>query len=122
MRRHNFKNLQIWHDAIDLVKFNYEITATFPDFEKYGLKSQMNRCAVSIPSNIAEVTSKGSNKHFVNYLETTLGSAFEWETQLIICNDLQYVTHEKFSELEMAIKKLQQKISNFIDKIDSSQS
>lgn len=70
---------------MDLIDDNYQFTATLPDFEKFGLRSQMNRCAVSIASNIAEGTSKSTNKHFMRYLEISLGSAFEWETQLTIC-------------------------------------
>ncbi|MFZ0490779.1 MAG: four helix bundle protein [Salegentibacter sp.] len=54
---------------------------TFPDYEKLNLVSQLNRCAVSIPPNIAEGTSKSSDKHFKIYHESSLGSSFEWETQ-----------------------------------------
>lgn len=54
---------------MDLVGHIYKLTRTFPDIEKFGLASQMNRCAVSIPSNIAEGTSKSSDKHFKKYLE-----------------------------------------------------
>ena len=122
MKRHNFKKLQIWQEAIELISLNYQFTKNFPDFEKFGISSQMNRCSVSIASNIAEGTSKRSEKHFVKYLEDSLGSAFEWETQLIICKNLNYISENEFNELQLRIKKLQQKISNFIDKIDSSQS
>lgn len=82
MKRHNFKKLQIWLEAMELIGENYNVTSSFPDHEKFGLKSQMNRCSVSIASNIAEGTSKRTNKHFIKYLEDSLGSSFEWETQL----------------------------------------
>jgi four helix bundle protein len=119
MKRHNFKKLQIWQEAIELITLNYGFTASLPDYEKFGLVSQMNRCSVSIASNISEGTSKRTNKHFIKYLEDSLGSAFEWETQLIICKNLNFISEEKFSDLEIRIKKLQQKISNFIDRIES---
>lgn len=122
MKRHNFKKLQIWLESIELVTKNYEFTATLPNYEKFGLKSQLNRCAVSIPSNIAEGTSKRTNKHFIKYLEDSLGSAFEWETQLIICKNLHFISEEKFDFFERKIQKIQQKISNFIDKLDNQQS
>ena len=61
---HNFKKLKIWVDSINLVSESYKLTRNFPDFEKFGLVSQMNRCAVSIPSNIAEGSSKSTDKHF----------------------------------------------------------
>ncbi len=96
---HNFKKLKIWNDSIELVSESYKITRTFPDFEKFGLVTQMNRCVVSIPSNIAEGSSKSTDKHFNKYLEDSLGSAFEWETQLIIAFNESYLSEEKFKEL-----------------------
>ena len=72
MNRHNFKKLKIWQEGVDLVVKTYEITSTFPSKEKYGLASQLNRCSISIPSNIAEGTSKGSEKHFRTFLEIRL--------------------------------------------------
>ncbi|WP_425075907.1 four helix bundle protein [Psychroserpens sp. S379A] len=97
---HNFKKLKIWKDSISLVSDNYELARTFPDFEKFGLVVQMNRCAVSIPSNIAEGSSKSTDKHFNKYLEDSLGSAFEWKTQLIVAYNQNYLTEEKFKKLE----------------------
>lgn len=86
MRRHNFKELQIWLLAIELIDENYLLTASLPDYERYGLRTQMNRCSVSIASNIAEGSSKRTDKHFIRFLEDSLSSAYEWETQLMICN------------------------------------
>ncbi len=96
-----------------LVSESYKITRNFPKFETYGLMSQMNRCAVSIPSNISEGTSKSTNKHFSNYLEHSLGSAFEWETQLNVAFNQDYLSEEKFKELEDRIKQIQKMISSF---------
>ena len=110
---HNFKKLKIWIESMNLVSESYEITRGFPKFETYGLISQMNRCAVSIPSNISEGTSKSSNKHFNNYLEHSLGSAFEWETQLNVAFNENYISEEKFKELENKIKQIQKMISSF---------
>ena len=101
MKRHNFKKLQIWQEAIELVTLNYKFTSTLPDFEKFGLVSQLNRCAVSIPSNISEGTSKRTNKHFITFLEHSLGSVFEWETQMIICRILDFISQVKFQEFDL---------------------
>ncbi|MFD1014550.1 four helix bundle protein [Winogradskyella rapida] len=117
---HNFKKLKIWNESMDLVSESYKITRSFPKFETYGLISQMNRCAVSIPSNIAEGTSKSSNKHFSNYLEHSLGSAFEWETQLNVAFNESYISEEKFKELEQRIKQIQKMISSFKSGLQSS--
>ena len=78
--RHNFRKLTIWKEGIEIVKDTYKTTKIFPKSETYSLSNQMQRCSVSIPSNIAEGTSRGTDKHFLQYLETALGSAFEWET------------------------------------------
>ena len=115
--KHNFKKLTIWQEGIELVIETYKITKTFPSEEKFGLSSQLNRCSVSIPSNIAEGTSKSSEKHFKNYLETALGSSFEWETQLIIAFKIGYITESKFKELENRINKTQNMIYNFMMKL-----
>ena len=79
-----------------LVSESYKLTRSFPKFETYGLMSQMNRCAVSIPSNISKGTSKNSDKHFNKYLEDSLGSTFEWETQLHVAFNENYLSDEKF--------------------------
>jgi four helix bundle protein len=115
MKRHNFKNLKIWQESIALVQETYNVVKTFPDSEKFNLVSQFTRCAVSIPSNIAEGTSKSSEKHFRNYLESSLGSSFEWETQILIAYKEQYITKEKFEALEGKVQQIQRIISKFID-------
>lgn len=119
MKRHNFKNLQIWQESIALITDNYAFTSTLPDYEKFGLRSQLNRCCVSIASNIAEGSSKRSDKHFIKFLEDSLGSAFEWETQMVVCKNLKFIADNEFQEFETRIKKIQQKISNLIDKLDN---
>ncbi|GAA3654339.1 four helix bundle protein [Flavivirga jejuensis] len=75
--RHNFRKLTIWKEGISIVKDTYTTTKTFPKSEIYALSNQMQRCSISIPSNIAEGTSKGTDKHFTQYLETALRAAFE---------------------------------------------
>ena len=77
MKRHNFKSLQIWQESMELITDNYKFFSILPDYEKFGLQSQLNRYSVSIASNIAEGTSKRSDKHFIKFLEDSLGSAFE---------------------------------------------
>ena len=108
-----FKNLKIWQEAVKIVLEVYKLTKQLPDEEKFGLVSQMRRCSVSIPSNISEGSSKSTDKHFNKYLEVSLGSAFEWETQLIIALNENYLSEEKFKELEQKIKQIQKMISSF---------
>ena len=117
MVKHNFKKLRIWQESLELVIDTYKMTKLFPSEEKFGLISQLNRWSVSIPSNIAEGTSKSSEKHFKNYLETSLGSAFEWETQIIIAHRVNYINKEEFDEYSTRILKIQKMISKFKDSL-----
>ena len=118
MRRHNFKKLQIWTESMNLIDDTYNFTSKLPDYERFGLRSQLNRCSVSIASNIAEGTSKKTDKHFKIFLETSLGSAFEYETQLIVCFRQKFISETLYKELEVKISVIQKKISNFIDRLD----
>jgi len=102
---------------MEIVSENYRLTRTYPDFERFNLISQMNRSAVSIPSNISEWSSKSTNRHFIKYLENSLGSAFEWETQLIVSYNEKYLDEEKFEELETKILQIQKMIASFIDNL-----
>ena len=86
----NFKELKVWQKGFDIAINSYKLTATFPAEEKFGLISQINRAAVSIPSNIAEGSSRNSDKDYNRFIEISLGSCFEVETQLLIAKALNY--------------------------------
>lgn len=115
--RHNFRKLNIWKEGISLAKETYSATKVFPKSEVYGLSSQMQRCAISVSSNIAEGTAKSTDKHFRQYLETALGSAFEWETQLIIAFEIKYISEETFKHLEKKIQSIQGMITRFMESL-----
>lgn len=117
--RHNFRKLMIWKEGVELAKKTYATTKKFPKHEFYGIANQMQRCAVSIPSNIAEGTAKSTDKHFLQYLETALGSAFEWETQLIISYEIGYISNEKYENLEIEIQKIQGMITRFMESLSN---
>ena len=86
---HNFKDLKVWQKSIELAVEDYKAASLLPNDEKYGLISQMKSCSVSICSNIAEGSGRGSNPQFKHFLTISQGSAFELETQLIISNKLE---------------------------------
>ena len=111
----NFRDLDIWKDARILVKEIYILTETLPENEKFGLIFQINRCAISIPSNIAEGCAKSSNKDFCRFLEISLGSCYELETQLILCSDLEFISLEIAETKIIFIKNLERKIGSFIN-------
>lgn len=108
----NFRELEIWKDSIDLATEVYQITRTFPDHEKFGLANQMNRCAISIPSNIAEGC-RGSNKELIQFLNISLGSSFELETQLTIARNLSYIDEVSFRDLIEVVNNVQKRINAF---------
>lgn len=86
--RHNFKKLEVWNRSLELVKNVYLATRKLPSEERFGLISQINRSAISIPSNIAEGSGRGTNKQFVQFLNYSIGSLCELETQMILIKDL----------------------------------
>lgn len=113
----NFRTLNIWKEGIALVKKIYKLTEIIPSEEKYGLKSQMCRAAVSIPSNIAEGCSRSSEIEFKRFLEIAIGSAFELETQLIILNELGFATQELLDPILELLNNEQKMINGLISKI-----
>ena len=117
--RHNFKNLKIWILAMDITKDIYALTYTFPKSEIYSLSSQMNRSSVSMPSNIAEGSNR-ENKHFQHYLNISLGSSFELQTQLLIANQNNYLSSEQTEKIENKIIEFQKMTSGFINKLDNT--
>ena len=106
---HDFRKLEVWKKSRILVKQIYLTVNEFPKVETFGLMAQMKRCAVSIPSNIAEGCGRNSNKQYAYHLNIALGSAFELETQILIGSDLEYMdqaTGEKLVEQTHEIIKM----------------
>lgn len=100
-RIQSYKDLIVWQKSIHLIKLIYETTRSFPEEEKFGLISQIRRSAISIPSNIAEGYGRGSSKSYGQFLSIARGSLFELETQLYIARELQFISAEKFSSIEI---------------------
>jgi four helix bundle protein len=96
---HKFKELEIWKKSRLFCSKIYLVTANFPNEEKFGLTNQLRRASISIPSNIAEGSSRHSNKDFSRFLEIAIGSAYEVETQLLISTDLGFINDVKCTEL-----------------------
>ena len=86
----NFKQLRIWQKGFEIAVQSFKLTSTFPNEERFGICSQITRAAVSIPSNIAEGSSRSSDKDYNRFIEISLGSSFELETQLLIAEAAGY--------------------------------
>ena len=109
---HNFRKLDIWIDGVEMADKIYSLTEDFPRQEMYGLSSQMQRAAVSVPSNIAEGSGKGSNREFARFLSISLGSLFELQTQIEIAYRRAYLTTENYYSILTTIESLQKRIYN----------
>lgn len=110
---HQFKELVIWKRSRLFCSSIYEVTARFPSDEKFGLTNQLRRASVSIPCNIAEGSSRNSNKDFSRFLEIAIGSAYEIETQLWIASDLNFITENELSFQLTEIEEIIKMISKF---------
>ncbi|MGV6861394.1 MAG: four helix bundle protein [Putridiphycobacter sp.] len=78
---HNFRELKVWNKAIEIVEGIYLLAKKLPESEKFTFTSQITRCSISIPSNIAEGAGRGTNKDFIRFLNMATGSCYELETQ-----------------------------------------
>ncbi len=111
----SYKQLIFWQKAMDLVSLVYDLTSDFPKEEMYGLSMQMRRCAVSVPSNIAEGRKRRSRKDYLNFLLISYGSGAELETQIEISRRLNFGKKEKRQEAEKIlteVMKMLNKITN----------
>ena len=114
----NYKNLKVWQKGMDIVTDVYQLASQLPADEKFGLKSQVTRAAVSIPSNIAEGSAKTSKKDYRNYLEISLASAFEIETQVLIIERLNFGEKNLRDKLLASIDEEQKMLMSFIRTIE----
>ena len=103
----NYKELKVWQKAVDLATRIYEVTSLFLRDEAYGLALQLKRCAVSIPSNIAEGAGRNSNKDFNNFLGISYASSCELETQLIIANKVKFIDDSILKSFQNEITEIQ---------------
>lgn len=110
----NFKELKVWQKSFDLSISCYRFTASFPCTERYNLTSQINSAVISIPSNIAEGSSRSSEKEYKRFLEIALGSAYELETQLLIADTLNYGDINDRKSIIYNIKEVQKMLIAFI--------
>jgi four helix bundle protein len=113
----NFRNYKVWQDAVAYASKVYQVTSDMPWFEKKGLCDQLQRAVVSISSNIAEGSARPSDADFAHFLDTALGSAYEVETQLLIANNVGYLTNENYQSLLDNVMEIERQISGLITTI-----
>ncbi len=102
-----YENLDVWEKSIVLVTNVYQLVKLLPKEETYALSDQIRRSAVSVPSNIAEGSSRNSKKEFIQFLYISLGSLCELETQLLIAKNVGYISNnENLKNDIISIKKM----------------
>lgn len=100
-----------------LVTDSYLVTKRFPKDEQFGLTPQLRRCAISVPSNIAEGFERASNKDYHRFLKISLGSLFEFQTQIEIANNLKYFNDTEFNTIYERSRELERMLTSIIDKV-----
>lgn len=110
----SYTDLEVWNEARVLTTLVYSETKTFPKDELFGLTNQMRRCAVSIPSNIAEGCGRNHTKDSLQFFHIACGSLYELETQLYISRDLSYIDESKNQELLKKLESVRRLLSGFI--------
>ena len=118
MKIHNFRELKVWQKSVTLGKLVYEATAGFPIDEKYGLKSQIQRSAVSIASNIAEGSGRIGVKEFQHFLSIANGSAFELETQLIFAREFNFIDEDTYIKITTLLTEIEKMIFSFYQSLN----
>jgi len=104
---------------MELSQLIYKISQSFPSEEKFGLSSQIRRSAVSIPSNIAEGSSRDSKKDFSRFLRISIGSSFELETQLLLSKELGFLSEGDFDHVKDSLDEVQKMLNSFIKKMNA---
>lgn len=111
------KDLNVYNLSIDLVAEIYKLTSKYPKEELYGLVSQIRRSAVSIPSNIAEGSSRNYNKEYIQFLYISLGSASELDTQILISYKLNFITEKDYLMFSEKINTISKMIQGLIKSV-----
>ena len=112
----NHKKLDLWKHSIEFVELIYELTKSFPSEERFGLTAQLRRASISVSSNIAEGSSRKSNKERARFYEIARSSLVEIDTQLIIASRLKLIDKKSVKPIELLLERLFAMSSNLIKK------
>jgi four helix bundle protein len=116
----SFQDLRVWQQAMKLAAELYRATHDFPKHELYGITSQIRRAAVSVARNIAEGKGHRSDREFLHYLFHARGSLFELETQILLAQQLQYISEQKTKELIASVTLVARSLTGLINSLEES--
>ena len=114
-----YRELLVWQKSMLLVTEIYKLSKSFPKDESYGLTSQIRRCAVSIPSNIAEGYGRNSTSDYIRFLNIAVGSLYESQTDMEIALNLQYIDRHNFDKLYESSREIERMLSSLIRKLNN---
>lgn len=117
MKINGFRDLKVWHSGKELALAIYQLTATFPKEEQYGITSQMRRASISIPANIAEGYNRYHSKDYKRFLYIALGSCAEPDTLLEIAGDLEYINDNQQVNLQERIDHESRMLKSLVNKL-----
>lgn len=115
----NYRGLLVWQKSYRFCLDIYSETKTFPREEKYGLIAQMRRAAVSIPSNIAEGYGRKTTQQYIHGLYLAYGSLCEVETQLLICRELNYISRDRYYNLQSSLREIERMLKALIKSLEA---
>lgn len=110
----SYKDLIVWQKSVDLSVMIYKITEGFPKSELYSLTSQVKRCCVSIPSNIAEGQRRGHKAEYIQFLRVAFGSGAELETQILIAFKIGYLDQKQFNQINELLQEIMKMLNKLI--------
>jgi len=116
----DFRTLKVWEKSHRLVLSIYEVAKTFPKNELYGITSQIQRAAVSVPTNIAEGCGKDSDAELGRYLKIAMGSSSELEYLLLLAHDLGYLSDVSYDQLQTDLVEVRKMLNAFIQKLKAN--
>jgi four helix bundle protein len=116
----DFRTLKVWEKSHRLVLAIYKATKPFPKNELYGITSQLQRSAVSVPTNIAEGCGKDSDAELGRYFKIAMGSSSELEYLLLLAHDLSYLTDDQYNNLQSNLVEVRKMLNAFIQKLKAN--
>ena len=113
----SYRDLIVWQKSMNLVTQVYQAIRSFPKEEMYGLTNQIRRCAVSVPSNMAEGYGRQASGDYIRHLQISRGSLFELQTQLEICRNIQYLSKREYDDLFELCNEIERMLNSLIKKL-----
>jgi four helix bundle protein len=116
----SYKELEVWQQAIELVTQTYAVTRRLPDSERFGLCSQMQRAATSVPANIAEGWGRGSRREYMQFLKVARGSLMELETHIFVAGKLSCLPPDTSQHIEQQVRRVGMMLNKLLSRLNES--